>query len=294
MIDPERRTDRLVAECHRKLVANIERGDRFPLFWTLYETFKKAFWLGGVLRLTADVLLIATPFTLRYLIQFTMDAYQAGLKGEAGPSISHGVGYLIGISGMLTIQSLCHNHYMYTLGLIGGQCRAILSSAIFDKSLRIMGRATGPASKCSQEQAPHERSSHQHPQRHTLGHATHLLSVDVARVDKVTSAIHLLWTSPVALLLAVALCMMRNMHSMSRRELIGISDCQPACKRSCRTCSHDRRFRRADYRRRHSLSPEESYRWTHASTALHDSRGAERNITNQMFWLGGKNCQIDL
>ncbi|KAL8962635.1 MAG: hypothetical protein Q9193_000983 [Seirophora villosa] len=144
-IHPRRRAQALTATVRDALQANHQRGDRSALFWALYGVFKREFWIGGLCRGVADVLLVTLPYTLRYLIQFAMDSYQANLAYKDGPPMWHGVAYLAGIVTMLAIQTLAHNHYMYMLGVIGGQSRAVLTSAIFDKSMRVIGRGRAGA-----------------------------------------------------------------------------------------------------------------------------------------------------
>ncbi|KAL8919696.1 MAG: hypothetical protein Q9208_006649 [Pyrenodesmia sp. 3 TL-2023] len=120
--------------------ANRQRGDRFALVWALYRAFKRDFWIGGLCRGVADVLFVTVPYTLRYLIQYVMDSYEANMAHRVGPPMWHGIAYLAGIVTILAIQIPAHNHYMYLLGVIGGQSRAVLTSVIFDKSMRVMGR----------------------------------------------------------------------------------------------------------------------------------------------------------
>ena len=154
---------------------NQRRGDKLALFWALYGIFKKEFWIGGACRGLADVLLVILPYTLRYLIQFATDSYVAHRSNKDGPPVWHGIAYLAGIITMLTLQTFAHNHYMYLLGVIGGQSRAILTSAIFDKSMRVMGRkaAYKPSEKASKTKGDDDWST---------GNLTGLLSVDCARI----------------------------------------------------------------------------------------------------------------
>lgn len=129
-----------------------------------------------------------------------MDSYQANMTHRVGPPMWHGIAYLAGIVTMLAIQTLAHNHYMYLLGVIGGQSRAVLTSAIFDKSLKVMGRGQAVASEDK------NKSSRKKAEDFSTGHLTALLSVDCARIAQTASGIHLLWTAPLLILIAISLC----------------------------------------------------------------------------------------
>ncbi|KAE8150735.1 P-loop containing nucleoside triphosphate hydrolase protein [Aspergillus avenaceus] len=211
-IQPDRSAHTLVPTVHKAFARRCQRGEANPLFWALYDTFRRDFWIGGACRIVADVLLVLTPYTLRYLIQFAIDSYIAGRVHEPGPPVSHGIGLLVGIVAMLVLQSLAHNTYMWRLGLVGGRVRAILTTAIFDKSVRVLGRARGVRS-CPEnvQEQPSGKNEKQTEGKKTkdedfsTGYITHLLTVDTARIDKVTSAVHIVWTSPVALMIAIAL-----------------------------------------------------------------------------------------
>lgn len=143
------------------------------------------------------------PFVSRYLIQFVIDSYIAHLRAETGPPLAHGIGYLVGMVLMLVIQSFTHNHYMYLMSVIGGRTRAMLVSAIFQKSANVrgLGNIDQAAETQKKKAALDERDHH-----HLSGHIINLVTVHCARIDKTVSAIHMLWTAPLSLGLAIALC----------------------------------------------------------------------------------------
>lgn len=205
---------RLADLVQSRLASNIERGDKYPLWWALYDAFRREFWIGGACRCVADVLLVAAPYTLRYLIQFVADSYQANRQGVPGPPLSHGIAFLAGIAVMLAIQTLANNHFMFRLGVIGGQARAVLVSSIFDKALRIEGRGgVPPSTEPTDDDAAGGKSGRNGrsgkgkaaASDHSLGRLTNFLSVDCARIDRAAAATHFLWTAPLALCLAVTL-----------------------------------------------------------------------------------------
>jgi ATP-binding cassette, subfamily C (CFTR/MRP), member 1 len=108
MVEPQ---SAKMKECFKR---NVERGDKHPLVFAIYETYKLEFIRGGACRLMADILTIMAPFTLRYLIQFATDAYVAQKTGTPAPHIGKGLGLVFGISAMQVVQSGCTNWFIYS------------------------------------------------------------------------------------------------------------------------------------------------------------------------------------
>jgi ATP-binding cassette subfamily C (CFTR/MRP) protein 1 len=145
---------------------------------------------------------VLVPFVSRFLIQFVIDSYIAHLRDEDGPPLAHGIGYLAAMVIMLAVQSFAHNHYMYLMSVMGGRTRAILVSAIFEKSANIRGLGnTVPAAEIPKTKAATDDRNY-----HLSGNIINLVTVHCGRIDKTVSAIHMLWTAPLSLCLAVALC----------------------------------------------------------------------------------------
>ncbi|KAI5919203.1 P-loop containing nucleoside triphosphate hydrolase protein [Camillea tinctor] len=185
---------------------NIKRGDKYPLFWSLYDLYKRDFWVAGCFRLIADVLLVCIPYTLRYLIQFIADSYEADVANTPGPPLWNGIALLAGIVAMQYLQSLLHNHFLYWIVTIGSQCRAIVISALFDKSVRFLGRGNTSLIEELRESTnaslKGKSPSSLEEDCYTIGRITNLMSVDSSRVEKATAALHILWTAPIALILS--------------------------------------------------------------------------------------------
>jgi ATP-binding cassette subfamily C (CFTR/MRP) protein 1 len=234
--------------------SNVRAGYKHALFWALYEVFKKEFWVGGICRGMADILLVVTPYTLRYLIQFAMDSYAAHLSKELSPPLWHGIAYLCGIITMLVIQSLTHNHYMYLLGIIGGQSRAILTSAIFDKSIRVLDKGKPLV------QEENHGGVGQDNQDHTAGLLTGFMSFDCARIGQTASALHIIWTAPLSLLTALSLREFAHAKRTLEAILTYISDRQSSIKRARRLRSARSGIHRACRGSRYSLSAKEEHR----------------------------------
>ncbi len=140
-INPDRAVDHLTDKMRASFKRRVAAGEKYALVWAINETFFWEFWMGGACSLLSSVLQVMSPFTLRYLIQFSTDAYIASLKGQPAPHIAQGVGLVIGVTFMQIFQSLATNHFIYRGMLVGGMSRASLISLIYEKSMVISGRA---------------------------------------------------------------------------------------------------------------------------------------------------------
>ena len=119
----------------------VARGERNPLVWAIRDTVRNEFYLGGACTFFSSIFQVFSPFMTRYLIAFASEAYVAQKSGEKGPDIGHGIGLVLGITFMQICQSMATNHFIYRGMMVGGECRAMLINAIFEKSLRISNRA---------------------------------------------------------------------------------------------------------------------------------------------------------
>lgn len=140
-MNPDRSVVGLAENLQKSFAARVERGDKNPLLWSTYETFKKDILVGGVCRLVADIFLVMAPFTLKYLLAYVDFAYRARNAGTESPGVGVGIGYVIGITAMTILQSLGTNHFIYRGMIAGGQIRGVLISTIFQKSLKLSPRA---------------------------------------------------------------------------------------------------------------------------------------------------------
>ena len=242
LVNPNRAADTLIERLMASFKRRVAKGERNPLVWALFDTVRGEFMLGGTCALFSSLFQVFSPFTTRYLIQFATDAYVAQQTGTAAPSISKGVGLAIGITFMQICQSVATNHFIYRGMMVGGECRAVLINAIFEKSLRISGRAKAGGKALEHEKefegvqegekGPTSRpflerkiSNVLHPKGGPKvtqdagkgvsgdgtgwgnGKVVGLMSVDTYRVDQASGMFHLLWTSPIQLCcVLVVLC----------------------------------------------------------------------------------------
>lgn len=190
----------------------VSAQSRFPLAWALYETFRFDFWFGGICQLLVSILQVMAPFTLRYLIKFANNAYTAVQAGSSPPSISVGIGYVLGITGMQILQSFASSHYYYRSMLFGGQSRSALVALVLDKSLKLSRRAK--AGGTSEGQAWRTN-----PKGWSNGRIMNLISTDASRIEQACGVLHLVWTSPIQIVLTVALLS----YNMGYSALAGVA-----------------------------------------------------------------------
>lgn len=141
IVNPDRSIDAMKARLEAALEKRKAARSKRPLAMALYDTFRNEFLVGAICQLIAALLQVLTPFTMKYLIAFAADAYYAREGVLAAPPIGHGVGLVLGITGMQILQSLTTNHFIYRGMMVGGQARSVLISVIFDKAMRLSGRA---------------------------------------------------------------------------------------------------------------------------------------------------------
>lgn len=243
LVNPDRSASTMMGKLSASFKRRSDRGERNPLMWALVDTFRGEFMLGAVCALFSALLQVFSPFTTRYLIQFATDAWVADQTGGKAPSIGRGIGLVIGITFMQICQTMSTNHFLYRGMMVGGECRAVLINAIFEKSLVISGRAKagGKALKgvdvldeemTASAEKPDTRpalarvlSKRLHPKGGVKttpdtkagvagdgtgwsnGRIVNLMSVDTYRVDQASGMFHIMWTSPIQLVVVlVVLC----------------------------------------------------------------------------------------
>ncbi|KAL9112429.1 MAG: hypothetical protein Q9227_003271 [Pyrenula ochraceoflavens] len=259
LVNPKRTSDVLTAKLRSSFERRAARGDKSPLLWAMNETFKGEFWLGGLCNLTSSMFQVFSPYMTRYLISFANEAYAAQHSGRPAPPIARGIGLVIGITIMQMCQSLGTNHFIYRGMMVGGQSRAVLINLIFEKSMRISGRAKAGGRPMDDEavnngipndtqsirsrkdglflKALKRRIQAKGPQQianqaegiagdgtgWSNGKIVNLMSVDTYRVDQASGLFHLLWTSPIMIAVTlVVLCINIGYSALSGFALLTI------------------------------------------------------------------------
>ncbi|KAL1304864.1 hypothetical protein AAFC00_003788 [Neodothiora populina] len=240
-VNPNRSTDVLAERLNASFKRRVANGDVNPLRGALYDTFKKEFLLGGLCEGIAAVVQVLSPFVLRYLINFATEAYQAKYTGQPAPHIGHGIGLVIGVTCLQQIQSVCTNHFIYRGMIVGGQARAVTISVIFDKAMRLSGRAKsggkdtdkkdtmpegfapgskeekkwfkqklGKKNKAVKDKAKNVSGD---GQGWSNGRIINLMSTDTYRIDQASAMFHMIWASPISIVLTLVLLLINITYS---------------------------------------------------------------------------------
>ena len=253
LVNPDRDVDTLAAKLHANFQDRLKKQDRYPLAWALYYTFRFEFWLSGLCNLSSSILQIISPFTLRFLITFANKAYDAQVSNKKGPNIGEGIGLVIGITIMQMLQSLGTNHFIYRGQMMGAQARGVLIDVVFEKAMKISARAKAggkPTQEASNvfdtdDMEKVEREKHNALARAIKnrinpkggpqstpdnaagisgdglgwgnGRIVNLMSTDTYRVDQACGMMHMIWTSPVA----VVICLVVLLVNLSYSALAG-------------------------------------------------------------------------
>ncbi|KAF2405484.1 ABC multidrug transporter-like protein [Trichodelitschia bisporula] len=237
-INPNRSVHVLAQRLKVNFKLRHEAGGKRPLVGALYDTLKVEFIVGGACQLAASIIQVIAPFLLRYLIAFAGKAWRAHHTGGSPPPIKDGIGLVIGISLLQVFQNLCTNHFMYRGMLNGGQARAALMSVIFDKAMKLSGRAKagGRSLDAAAAAAPPpgvqpgseeekkwfkkilKRKASKMPmgpqkgkgvagdgRGWSNGRIINLMSTDTYRVDQACGMFHMIWCAPISIVVTLIL-----------------------------------------------------------------------------------------
>ncbi len=246
LVNPNRASPVLSDKLSASFQRRVARGDKYPLVWALHETFKFEFWLGGICQLFSSLFQVISPFTLRYLISFATQAYEAQAYHTPAPHISKGIGLVIGITAMQMCQSLGTNHFIYRGQMVGAQTRGTLIAVIFEKAMKISGRAKA-GGKAIEDTVKQDGAVEKETKRQNLfkrmvdkklnptggpqvtpdkaqgisgdgagwgnGRVVNLMSTDTYRVDQASGMFHMVWTSPVAIMVTLVVLLINLTYS---------------------------------------------------------------------------------
>ncbi|XP_069756348.1 ATP-binding cassette sub-family C member 2 isoform X2 [Narcine bancroftii] len=143
------------------------------LVLALFKTFWTILLKGVVFKLFHDILLFVNPQLLKLMVSFTED-----------PSIYTWKGYLYAVLLFLLafIQSVLLQQYFQCCFLLGMRVRTAITAAVYKKALMI--------SNSSRKES-------------TVGEIVNLMAVDTQRFNDVTNFIHLLWSSPLQIVVGM-------------------------------------------------------------------------------------------
>lgn len=243
-MNPSRSVHLLEKKFRAAFDERVARGSKRPLPGALFATFKKEFILGGICQFMMTCASTISPFILKYLIAFSTEAWNAAHDGTTGPSLAYGIGLVIVVTLLQTIMTFSINHFLYLGMTVGGQARAILISMIFDKAMKISGRAKAGTVVPDFEAAPEtvQPGSDEEKQWYekmlpkkkykkankgpggpggddkqgdgwSNGRIVNLMSMDTYRIDQASGFFHQLWGSPLSLIVTMVLLMINLTYS---------------------------------------------------------------------------------
>lgn len=198
--------ERLDAE-FKKRVAN---GSKHPLLFALNRVFLFEFWFGGICLLFAVLLMTLSPLMLKYIIEYSADAYYGDTTNSA-----RGVGLVIGVIIMQVCGALSINQWSYRSLIVGGMTRGSLISLIYAKSQVISARAK--SGKSANKEEPDEDVSdtratgkkgkkgkaEDESDGWSNGRVSNLMSTDTSRINQAVEWSQLLVTTPFQIAVAL-------------------------------------------------------------------------------------------
>ncbi|XP_059614039.1 multidrug resistance-associated protein 1-like [Phlebotomus argentipes] len=139
----------------------------------MVKAFGGPFWFAGILKLIIDLLSFASPQLLGLLIAFTSNLEEPLWRGLF-------YAFLMFAVALLTL--FLNGQYFHMTFLVGFRIRSALISAIYRKALRVSSSAKKDT---------------------TVGEIVNLMAVDAHRFFELVSYLHLLWSGPLVMALAL-------------------------------------------------------------------------------------------
>lgn len=246
LVNPDREAGLLAERLGTSFKRRAANGDRYPLLWAMHETFHTEFWIGGFCQLFASIFQVMSPFTLRYLISFATQAYISKQERRPPPHIGNGIGLVLGVTFMQLLQSLGTNHFIYRGQMVGAQVRGVLITLVFQKAMKLSGRAKAGGKALEDQESEKNREELVEVKKGLFkrlldkklspkggpqvtpdkaqgiagdgagwgnGRIVNLMSVDTYRVDQASGMFHMVWTSPIAILVTLVVLLVNLTYS---------------------------------------------------------------------------------
>uniref|UniRef100_A0A667Y4G3 ATP-binding cassette, sub-family C (CFTR/MRP), member 2 n=1 Tax=Myripristis murdjan TaxID=586833 RepID=A0A667Y4G3_9TELE len=150
--------------------------ENYPTSWlipTIYKTFKWVLIESAIFKLIQDLLSFASPQLLKMMVSFADDKSIYTWKGYI---------YALLLLVVAILQSLCLQQYFQRCFVLGMKVRTAIMAAVYKKSLVVSNDARKES---------------------TVGETVNLMSADAQRFNDVTNFIHLLWSCPLQIALAI-------------------------------------------------------------------------------------------
>nr|CDS29611.2 canalicular multispecific organic anion [Hymenolepis microstoma] len=139
-------------------------------------TYGFRIFIGGVFKIGHDVCLLSGPVFFKYLLQ--------SMKPDSKEPAWHGYCYAILMFIIAFVQSIMLHQYFRAQNIVGMDMRTAIISAVYRKSLRLSAASRGES---------------------TTGEITNLMSIDAGRFHMLMFNIHVLWSAPFQVSLAIYL-----------------------------------------------------------------------------------------
>ncbi|XGW32574.1 hypothetical protein V3C99_017265 [Haemonchus contortus] len=143
------------------------------ILWPLFQTYKFSFISGALLKLTFDLLQFVAPALLRYLISFIQNHEQPLWIGISIASTM----FIVAV-----VQSMILHQYFHLMFRLGMNIRSVLTSAVYSKAMNLSNNAR---------------------KNRTTGEIVNLMSVDIQRLQDMTTFVMLFWSAPLQVILSI-------------------------------------------------------------------------------------------
>ncbi|KAK7930845.1 hypothetical protein WMY93_007240 [Mugilogobius chulae] len=160
----------------KKKEKHKEDEENYPNSWlipTIYKTFKWVLIESAFFKLLQDILAFASPQILKMMIGFTQDKSRPVWEGYL---------YAILLLIVALFQSVFLQQYFQRCFVLGMKVRTAIMAAVYKKALVVSNDTRKEA---------------------TVGETVNLMSADAQRFNDVTNFIHLLWSCPLQIILAI-------------------------------------------------------------------------------------------
>uniref|UniRef100_A0A8C5FP11 ABC-type glutathione-S-conjugate transporter n=1 Tax=Gadus morhua TaxID=8049 RepID=A0A8C5FP11_GADMO len=154
----------------------VKEEENYPQGWlifTIFKCFKRTLIESAFFKLLQDLLAFVSPQLLKLMISFT--------KNEEAPDW-HGYMYSVLLVLVAVLQSVFLQQYFQRCFVLGMKVRTSIMAAVYKKALVV--------SNSSRKET-------------TVGETVNLMSADAQRFNDIFSFIHLLWSCPLQILLAI-------------------------------------------------------------------------------------------
>lgn len=143
----------------------------------MFKAYGAPFWFAGLIQIILNVLTFASPLILNQLITYTTPIFQEDGTIILGP-LWQGLILTAGLFLVTFLSSIFNGQYFLNTFVVGFRIRSALISAIYRKSLRISSSAKKDT---------------------TVGEIVNLMAVDAQRFFELVSYLHVLWSGPVVI-----------------------------------------------------------------------------------------------